>query len=462
MKIVKNVAVFIFVIATILSINILTIKDVSFATDEAEYTLKIQQKIEKELSSFLEVGVKPSERTRKARIPGSEAEYNSAMYIKNELKTLTNYKPVNNQSTVDGVESFDFTCVYDGNIYTSQNIIFKRESLIETDRKVVIAAHYDSTFIFNTEIEKYAYSSENSLVIEGVNDNGASVATLLALVKSLDEEPLDYGYDIEIVFFGASSNNYAGSEFYSRGQSEEDAKNTLLMINLDRIALGDYNYFYMGEFETNQSKYVSDRLYGFKELKQQNTIDFNLNGPNDLSYTHLGLESDHQSFIDRNVNTLFFFSGNYESSLTYGLKEYEGENIVTFTENDTYSYTTNHCDNFYTNLSNVYKAINSLISHDKFISVMERDNGLEAKFDFWTNEKLAVFMTSVLLVIFVFIYLAIHKNLQDKSKQALENSDIDKIVFQITSNLPDVDNQELNDAIDKKVKHDASDENDEN
>lgn len=429
-------------------------KDLTKATNDLS-TEKIEESINKELYNFLEIGTKLSERKRSARIPGSEHEYNSAIYIKNELSKLLNYKPVNNQSTVDGVETFEFECVYDGKMYVSQNVIFKRESLIETNRKVILGAHYDSTFVFNNEIEEFEYKSENSIVTEGVNDNGASVATLLALAKSLDKEPLDYGFDIEIVFFGASSNNYAGASYYSRGQSEKDARDTLLMVNLDRIAFGDYNYAYMNEFKSNQEKYIFDIISGFKKLKQENTIDFSTDGPNGLNYTHVGLESDNMCFVDRNINTINFFSGYYEELMTYGLSEYKGKESVTFTENDTYIYADTQSKNYLSNLSNVYKAVNSIIMSENFVPVMEKNNGLKEKYDFWSNEKLAVFITAVVFVIFMFLYLGIYKNLKDKSKKALESANIDKIVGQITSNLSEGDNQELNDAIDRKIKHDT-------
>lgn len=456
MKMIKKIGLGVFVVClAFICFMPINANKVAIASSEAERTIIIQESIQKELYNFLEIGTKTSERKRIARIPGSEQEYNSAVYIKNELDQLTNYKPVNNQSTTDGVESFEFQCVYDGKMYISQNIIYKRESLIETNRKVVLGAHYDSTFVFNKELKEFEYKSENSLVAEGVNDNGASVATLLALVKSLDKETLDYGFDIEVVFFGASSNAYDGSEFYSRGQSQQDAEDTLLMINIDKIAFGDYNYVYMDEFKTSQEEYVLNRLYGFKELKQFNSIDFTISGPNGLDYTHIGLESDSVNFVNRNINTINFFSGNYEEPLTYGFKEYAGQESVTFTSDDNYTFAETKCENYIVNLSNVYKAIYSLVSHDGFISVMEKNNNLNEKYEFWTNDKLAIFITAISFVILMFVYLAIFKNLKDNSKKALEGANVDKIVMQITSNLTEGDNQELNDAINKKIKHDT-------
>jgi len=427
----------------------------AYAETESQIKTKIKQSVQTELENFIEKGISVSEKTRYSRIAGSEAEYNAALYIKNQLSTLTNYKPVNNESTIGGIERFDFTSIHDGKRYSSQNVIFKRESLINTNRKIVIGAHYDTAYI---DGEKTDYSSGIGLVGDGVNDNAASVATLIALVKELDKETFDYGYDIEIVFFGAGANDYEGSAYYVRGQSKQDAKDTLLMINLDRIGLGKYNYAYVNEFKTTQEKYLFDRLYGFKKLKQINVLDFSMKSPNGLNYTHIGLESDHSKFMSRNINVLSFFSGNYEQAMTLGIKEYEGEN-VTYTQNDSYSYIfANYKDSFYSNLVNVYQGIKMVISDSKFVAEMERPNGLEEKYDFWTNKKLAVFITTILFIVFVFIYIIIFTELKKKSKEAANSSDVSQIVVKITDNLMGhEEDQELNDVIDQKIKGDTED-----
>jgi len=423
------------------------------ASSEAELTKTIEENIKKELLDLIEDGKISTEKTRSGRIPGSPAEYNMAMYLKQKLTALKNFKAVNNASTINGVEEFDFECVFDGNMYSSQNIIFKRESLIETDRKIILSAHYDTMYVFN---EGKIYSDFESVVGDGVNDNAAAIAVLLSLVNNLDKMPLDFGYDVEVVFFGASTNNYDGSRYYNRGQSDEDAKNTLLVVNLDKIALGDYNYVYVNEFESPQEKYILNRLYGFKKLQNINTIDSNKTSPNGLDYTHVGLESDHAIFMKRNVNVVSFFSGNYESKLTPGFNEYSNKDNITFTENDSYVYLNLYYEGFFTNLTKIYKAVNNLISHDKFISNMEKNNGLDEKYEFWTNEKMAAFITSILLVVAILIYLIIYNNLKTRSQEVLNSAKIEDIVVKISSNLLEPDNQDLNDAIDQKIKKDTT------
>jgi len=419
----------------------------------------IRSDIQIELEEFIEYGKTDSQKKRASRVPGSKAEYNAGMYLHSELSSLRNFKPVNNASTVNGIERFEFESVYDGNTYTSQNIVFKRQSNVSTDKKVIIATHYDTTYVSNDN----TFASGKGLVKDGVNDNGASVAVLLTLVKNLDKLTLDYGYDIEVVFFGASTNNYDGSAYFVRGQSDQDIKNTLLMINLDRIALGSYNYAYVNEFKTTQEQYIFNTIENCKKLENKNVLDFSLNSANGLNYTHVGLESDHAKFMARNVNVVSFFSGNYESAITHGLNEYNSGSNVTFTENDSYLYILTNYSNVMNNLSNVYIAVDMLLSDNDFIMQMQKPNGLAGKYDFWTNEKLAVFITAVLLVVFGLVYVLIFRHLKQKSRALTGGKDVDKIVIQITKNIADgEDDKFLSDAIDKKIKSDTDQDDEEN
>ena len=114
---------------------------------------------------------------------------------------------------------------------------------------------------------------------------------------------------------------------------------------------------------------------------------------------------------------------------------------------------------FYNNLTNIYKGVSLLLKEDNFISEMEKTNNLENKYDFWTNEKLAVFISSIMLVVFVVVYLIIYWNLQQKSRKMADGTDIKQIVIKITDNLGmDNKDQELKDAIDNKIKNDTEGE----
>ena len=212
----------------------------SFAEGNFIDGLLTESYVTEQLENFLEFG-KEGERERLYRIPGSKAEYNSAVYIKTCLESLSTFEPVQDASTKSGVQRFDFTSIYDGKNYSSQNIIFRKESLTGDGKKVVIGAHYDTSeyvrFAENVE-GKVGEKIDDS---EGVNDNAGGVALLLSLAKLIDEQVVDFGFDLEVVFFGASTNNFAGSNFYNRGLGDEDASKILCYINLDKVTIGRYN-----------------------------------------------------------------------------------------------------------------------------------------------------------------------------------------------------------------------------
>ena len=145
MKIFKRV--FLCLLAIFVVCSNFTASDKVSAVSEAERNASIQNQIKEELLSLVEYNRPAEEKQMQNRIPGSKGEYNAAIYLKTQLSELNNFKAVNNASTIDGVESFEFKSVYDDNMYTSQNVIFKRESLIDTNRKIILCAHYDAPYI---------------------------------------------------------------------------------------------------------------------------------------------------------------------------------------------------------------------------------------------------------------------------------------------------------------------------
>lgn len=410
---------------------------------------QIEAEIDNELKAFIEYG--EVIKVRGGRIAGSSAEYQSAKYIHEKMSALSNFVPVEDSITNNGYQFFDFVNYIDGKRYSSQNVVFKRESNANTNKKVVLGAHYDSLFVPK---ETNEYSSLNNVNMDGINDNASSVAMLLTLAKYLDGVT-DYGYDIEFVFFGAGANGYVGAEQYVSALTDEKCKDILLMLNFDRIALGDHKYIYINEFETIQDDFLLETLGGgFKKLKTVNTIDYSKDGINGLNYSHIGLESDHIMFMNREINTINFFSGHYEDMFTFGLSEYDKETNITFTEKDNYDYIKENKPEYITTIAEYCVSVNNLLSNPSFVMEMEKDSGAEAWYKTWTNEKFAIILTIILLFMFILIYEFIYVGLNRKSRRVMKENNIDKIVFRITSNLGDVDG-EITEVIDQKVKDDT-------
>lgn len=427
---------------------------VATAESDVQVSEEIYSQIMNELSSFLNFTSGSTQHY--ARFPGSKAELSSALYIKAQLAELSTFEAVENQSTTNGVQGFEFISNVDNMTKTSQNIVFCKKTQTASKKKVVLATHYDMMPIDKNEENAFSTTVEY-LQTAGINESGFSVATLLALARMIDQKD-DLGFSVELVFFGANNNNYAGSKFYAQGLDDTDAGNILLVLNLDKIGLGDYNYFYMNEFENSQSEYVSNLIGGkdgFKQLALKNVLHFSQQSPNGLDYTHIGLESDHAVFLGRNVNVVNLFSGSYENFATVGRNEYDGKENITYTQNDDIVYLMANYD-LQTNLVNVYQAVETLIFDQNFVSEMEKDNGEKLFYGTYTNDKLAMIVTVVLFFVLVVVFNVIYVSLKNKSRKMIGTSDSEQIAIKIIKNIGE-DNDEFNDFIDKKIKDDTED-----
>lgn len=415
----------------------------------------IKEVIRKELETFIEKDV-TGEKERLARTPGSKAEYNSSVYIHSELMTLTNFLPVESSSVKNGIERFEFISDEDELTYTSQNVVFARKSNVQTKKKVILSAHYDTSGFVRFKENSDGNVGTKIEANDGVNDNAASVALLLSLVKALDKLDTDPGYNIEVVFFGANNNNYAGSDYYVSSISEEQAKDILLVLNLDKVGVGKYNYFYVNEFENAQSEYYRQTLgknYGFKNLNIRNVLHFDYRSPNGYKYSHIGLESDHAVFMPLGINTIHVFTGAYESVMTFGHSEYNSGVNITYTKNDNYDYIMANVPEFYDNLAAAYQGVYNLLFDKDFVTVMQKDNQAKDFYERWTDEKLAAFITIMLFIVFTFGFYLIFLYLNKRSRKRMKDFDIDKVVIRIAKNIGS--EEEISDIVDKKVKDDV-------
>ena len=302
------------------------------------------------------------------RIPGSQNEKDASNFIVEFLNNNTECAPLNNSYVKDGVQSFRFESILDGQYYTSQNIIYTHKSTSNSDKKIIIGCSYDAiAFKFGT------FQMEGELVSsESVNGSAGSVALLLALAKYLSIQSFDY--DIEFIFFGAGESDNAGSTFYTQGISKDDAKNIALMINLDKVALGENTYFYVDEIENSFSKYFNnlshEKKLGIKKVSTANLGKvLNYRNKLGLDYTHIALTSNNINFMSSNILSLNVFAGDYSDGITLGLCEYGDRDILTYTDYDSIEYIievygiNEVTDNLYT----AFNSINTLLNDSNFL-----------------------------------------------------------------------------------------------
>lgn len=372
--------------------------------------------------------------TFKNRTPGSEDEKKAYEYIVNYLNTNTAFTPFENNYISSGVQSFRFDSILDGKTYTSQNIIYELKSSTQTDKKIIIGCSYDAVAYKINEIEKIVIESES------VNGGAGSVATLLALAKNLSSVNLEY--NVEIVFFGAGASDNAGSKFYTQGISEETASNILLMINLDKIALGKNLYFYVDEVQTEFSKFISN-LSKNGEINIKNLSVSNLcknidADPIGLGYSHIALTSNNINFMNSKILTMNLIAGDYSNGVNLGLSEYDGKEAITYTENDNLDYIKENYGESVVldNLQNVYNVITKVLTNDEFVSACEKSrNQTRWLYNIFTNNKLVMYLTGVSILVLFSVAFIIMFRLTKRSYYANIEKDFVNSVMTITSNL---------------------------
>ena len=370
----------------------------------------------------------------KNRTPGSEDEKKAYEYIVNYLNNNTAFSPLENNYISAGVQTFRFDSTLDGKTYTSQNIIYELKSSTKTDKKIIIGCSYDAVAYKVSDLEVSVVESES------VNGGAGSVATLLALAKNLSVEKLEY--NVEIVFFGAGASDNAGSRFYTQGISEETASNILLMINLDKITIGKNLYFYVDEIQTEFSKFVSklskNGEINIKGLSVSNLCKTTSSDPIGLGYSHICLTSNNVNFMNSNVLTMNLIAGDYSSGINLGLSEYDGQEPITYTENDNLDYIKeNYGESVISdNLQNVYNVIVKILTNDEFVSVCEKSrNQTSWLYNIFTNDKLVVYLTCVSIIVLLSISFIVVYKLTKRSYYANIEKDFVNSVMSISSNM---------------------------
>ncbi|WP_192929760.1 M28 family metallopeptidase [Alkaliphilus serpentinus] len=103
---------------------------------------------------------------------------------------------------------------------TSNNIIGMKESSKETDKVLIIGAHYDS------------------VNCPGANDNASGVGGLLEIATVL--KGVDLPFDIQYIAFGSEEVGLIGSRNNVTTNHLKSSSNVIGMINLDMIGMGEY------------------------------------------------------------------------------------------------------------------------------------------------------------------------------------------------------------------------------
>lgn len=168
------------------------------------------------------------------RMTGTPAEMLSADYIRQQFQQM-------------GYRS-DIRTFNSRYIYTARD---NRKNWHNVTGSTVIAAHEGKApqqIIIMAHLDTYAPLSDadadanlGGLTLQGMDDNAAGLGVMLELAERLKNTPTEYG--IRFVATSGEEEGKLGAENLLKRMSDTEKKNTLLVINLDNLIVGDKLYF---------------------------------------------------------------------------------------------------------------------------------------------------------------------------------------------------------------------------
>ncbi|HFZ8995460.1 TPA: aminopeptidase [Citrobacter freundii] len=109
-------------------------------------------------------------------------------------------------------------------------------------QQIIIMAHLDTyTPLSDSDVN----ANLGGLTLQGIDDNAAGVGVMLELAERLKNTPTEYG--IRFIATSGEEEGKLGAENLLSRMSEAEKKNTLLVINLDNLIVGDKLYFNSGQ-----------------------------------------------------------------------------------------------------------------------------------------------------------------------------------------------------------------------
>lgn len=134
------------------------------------------------------------------------------------------------------VEIQPFTFDRRGVTYESANVIATKQGKI--GQTVIIGAHYDSVS------EDRIDCDDPAEIFSGAGDNASGVGVMLEVAEVLSNYKT-HG-TIKFIAFGAEEMGLRGSRHYAGQITDKEINNTVTMIDLDSVGVGDFFYVYSG------------------------------------------------------------------------------------------------------------------------------------------------------------------------------------------------------------------------
>lgn len=205
-----------------------------------------------------------------------EIGYNDIECQKFEYNDQNNENAIRHSSQAEVfLESTSQNAKIDG---FGENIIITKSSVDDTEKNLIISAHYDS-------------SAESS----GANDNGSGVSVVLELAEILKD--VDLSCNIKFIMFSGEEKYMLGSRWFVGQLSESERNDIIGVINIDSIAeKSDLGYLAMisGNKRLDNTEYSEDDIKKLAELNKNRISDLFLSNSR-FSLT-MAMNSDHYPF----------------------------------------------------------------------------------------------------------------------------------------------------------------------
>ena len=399
------------------------------------------ESIEQDLCDFVygeNMGTEtPGERAD--RTAGTIGEQNARDYLVTELKEIFGIPQDEDSNDTNYVRTQMVSYRTSmSNTASTYNVVGLKASNLENTDYVVIGAHYDNFYGYSDDL--FGESSSQS---HGIYDNASGVTALLNIAKLLQDKALPF--DVFYVFFGAEEAGRYGSLGFYEGFVEEYQGDMKLMINLDSIGNGDNLYMYSAEVDTvheeyfrELSKVCNDTFFKFgeefKSAPKNKKVDYMVPA-GDISYSHMGLNSDNSSFMHQGNNVISFFSGAWDAKGT-GVFESSINDNVMHTQNDNITKIKElYGDLFFERIKQVsYLCATALIQED-FVEVMDESSKTSSDYIFFTNGLYANLIMCAFLFAGFAVYIKFIKRFKDREpdgkfdqlKKAVMENKIDEI-----------------------------------
>lgn len=233
-----------------------------------------------------------------SRVAGTEGESKGKDYVKQQFERM-GYEP--------SVQPFTYT--RRGNSISSANVLAYKPG--RSGQQIIVGAHYDSVSAG-----------------KGTDDNASGVGVLLEVAEVLKH--VSTPYSIVFVAFGAEEGGLNGSKYFAGQMSADDIKNTVGMINLDSLAVGDKMYVHGS---AGDAGFIRDQALNIAQKKK---LDININpGLNpDYPAGTTGDWSDHAPFDNLGIPFAYFESTNWEIGDLDGYEQTETYGGIWHTKND--------------------------------------------------------------------------------------------------------------------------------